>query len=901
MPSFARLRRFSSSLMHSRHFPFARFCALLFVAVSTHAEEPTFGDWVEPDFPFFSSIVDARVSGHDLLATNLTPRGIVVRVGTDCWACFDVDLLRVSAIWQGGPGGVTPMALAPGSYHNPSKKTPGGQSPAPRPDGKVWMANGIYPGWQKSQGNIKDTTVSLSDPRPTAPTPEEVGRGPLDPAVGRFGSIRLSGDMAIIEYRIGTSAVSEWFTASGAGPQAIVQRHVVVGAGSEDLLLVVGEKNDRTAVALSPAVIEGAVRWLEHPKLWVLAIPARTAETQFSVCMGLAEVNPTPIVTEGRLLGIPQNAPRRRWGAEVQQAIIPSPSKAAYVVDDIVLPRDNPWRRNLRLSDIQFLKDGRGVAVTLDGDVWMISGLEKPNGPVSWKRFASGLHEPMSLAIRNEEIFVFDRNGIWILRDTNGDGEADQHTLFSNAFAQTADMREFPSTIRLAPGGEFVIAKGGQEATTLGRHNGSVLRIVADGSSATVLGYGFRQPNIGVNIRTGLVTASDQEGHYIPTTPLHIVQGGQFYGFLSTLVPKEKYPAPIAAPITWIPHSVTASAISQAWLFDSRMGPLSDSQVQIGFNKPQILRIMWNQRGSVPQAAVAAITQEFEFPPLNGSINPADGQLYVAGFQVIGWGTTAKRVAGMARVRYTGAPCTVPREVVPMDKGILLRFDVALDPKKATDPASYSIASWGYRRTFQYGSPQLKADGKPGQDWIAASSAYLSKDGRTVFLGVRDLKPVMQMRLGWSLATAEGVAFEENAYFTPKELSPFDPAAEGFEPFQVDLAPREVARKQEAPPTEDEGRRLYQMMGCAACHSLDGVQSNQVGPTWKGIFGQPRKFAKSDVELSVDESYLRESILEPAIKIVKGFERGEYGMPSYAGVLTDSQIDSLILFIKTVK
>ncbi len=87
----------------------------------------------------------------------------------------------------------------------------------------------------------------------------------------------------------------------------------------------------------------------------------------------------------------------------------------------------------------------------------------------------------MTLAIRDEQIYVFDRNGIWRLRDTNGDGEADVHELFSNAFAQTADTREFPSTLRLAPGGEFVIAKGGQEATTIGKHNGSVLRISADG------------------------------------------------------------------------------------------------------------------------------------------------------------------------------------------------------------------------------------------------------------------------------------------------------------------------------------------------------------------------------------------------------------------------------------
>src|SRR5205085_9460792 len=145
----------------------------------------------------------------------------------------------------------------------------------------------------------------------------------------------------------------------------------------------------------------------------------------------------------------------------------------------------------VRPGDIQFLTDGTAAMVTLDGDVWLVRGLDDPSGIVHWRRFASGLHEPLTLAVRDDQIYVFDRNGIWRLRDTNGDGEADVHELFSNAFAQTADLREFPNTLRLAPGGEFVIAKGGQQ-TLLGKHNGSVLRISADGRTSTVLGYGFR-------------------------------------------------------------------------------------------------------------------------------------------------------------------------------------------------------------------------------------------------------------------------------------------------------------------------------------------------------------------------------------------------------------------------
>ena len=49
-------------------------------------------------------------------------------------------------------------------------------------------------------------------------------------------------------------------------------------------------------------------------------------------------------------------------------------------------------------------------------------------------------------------------------------------------------------------------------------------------------------------------------------------------------------------------------------------------------------------------------------------------------------------------------------------------------------------------------------------------------DGKGVFMGIPDMKPAMQMRLGWSLATRGGARFEQNAYFTPRELTRFDSA-----------------------------------------------------------------------------------------------------------------------------
>lgn len=70
-------------------------------------EPRPWANYVQPDFPFFSSSLDARDAAPGLPVDNLTPRGLILNLGHNCWACFDTDLLRVSAIWHGLPVSAT--------------------------------------------------------------------------------------------------------------------------------------------------------------------------------------------------------------------------------------------------------------------------------------------------------------------------------------------------------------------------------------------------------------------------------------------------------------------------------------------------------------------------------------------------------------------------------------------------------------------------------------------------------------------------------------------------------------------------------------------------------------------------------------------------------------------------
>ena len=200
----------------------------------------------------------------------------------------------------------------------------------------------------------------------------------------------------------------------------------------------------------------------------------------------------------------------------------------------------------------------------------------------------------------------------------------------------------------------------------------------------------------------------------------------------------------------------------------------------------------------------------------------------------------------------------------------------------------------------------MKTDGSIGQEWLTPSSAYLSEDGKSVLVGIPDMKAgVHQMRIGWGLKSAAGLKAENTAYFSPWELLPLDAKKEGFGDIQVDLTPRAASTVATVKPTLEEGARLYQMIGCMACHSTDGSTVGKVGPSWKGLAGSERVIARKDgkkpIKVKADAAYLHESIVDPSSKVVSGFEKFDTGMPIYAGILNESQIESLVLFIQSLK
>jgi len=99
-----------------------------------------------------------------------------------------------------------------------------------------------------------------------------------------------------------------------------------------------------------------------------------------------------------------------------------------------------------------------------------------------------------------------------------------------------------------------------------------------------------------------------------------------------------------------------------------------------------------------------------------------------------------------------------------------------------------------------------------------------------------------------------------------------------------------------APPARSPaaaGEALFTELGCHTCHKSEGTA---LGPNLAGVLGSARKL-KDGTMVTADEGYVRESILNPQVKIIEGFLPV---MPIFQGRVTEEQVNDLIAYLKTL-
>ncbi len=100
-----------------------------------------------------------------------------------------------------------------------------------------------------------------------------------------------------------------------------------------------------------------------------------------------------------------------------------------------------------------------------------------------------------------------------------------------------------------------------------------------------------------------------------------------------------------------------------------------------------------------------------------------------------------------------------------------------------------------------------------------------------------------------------------------------------------------VSAKPGESPDVAAGKALFNSQTCATCHVAGG---SAIAPDLKGIFNSKQTLTDGST-VTADEAYLRTSIKQPQLQVVKGFAPAMPALP-----LTDQQVEQLVAYLKTL-
>jgi cytochrome c oxidase subunit II len=89
------------------------------------------------------------------------------------------------------------------------------------------------------------------------------------------------------------------------------------------------------------------------------------------------------------------------------------------------------------------------------------------------------------------------------------------------------------------------------------------------------------------------------------------------------------------------------------------------------------------------------------------------------------------------------------------------------------------------------------------------------------------------------------------------------------------------------------GSKLFTDLACNTCHRPDAQGR---GPVLQGLFGKAVTTQNGET-VTVDEAYIRESILHPTAKVAAGYQPI---MPTFQGVVSEDQLLELIEYVKSL-
>lgn len=728
--------------------------------IAADAQEPwqreTDKDWVDARFsktdtgPYLNATIDYEGPKGKVRSY----KGTAIKVGEkgEGTVLFDRNTLRLAAGWTGG-------------FLNHSSRRFGLLN-TPTPAGTILFTTSSLAGWADEKGNFEN---------PHSPT------GPLPREWAKFKGLYLHGQRTILQYTVAGTDVLETHSIVGDPKEMVWLRSLEVGAADRELRFLIAEVPPEAAtiddkgvhVKSGPGRIAFTIAQTNTGKLAidgkgrvygmlppsqktrrvgvVLGTNAQKVSMLASIENGLTGANVSRYTTAGPT----------RWNTSISTPLQrAADEQGPFAIDTFTIPYENPWNALFFVAGVDFLPNGSIAICTAHGDVWTVS---ESRGTLTWKRFATGLYQPLGVKIVDGKIFVTERGQLTRLHDTNQDGEADFYESFNADWHAGGGEHSYDTCLETDPKGNFYLFKTGDDHTPTG---GCLLRIAANGKSSDVFSTGFRHP-IGLGMSPdGKISGADQEGNWMPVTRLDMYKLGGFYGDMRT---HHRSPPPTTydEPLIWLPKEADNSAGGQVWVPKGQWGPLSGTMLHLSYGRCKAYAVLPD--GDRFQAAAVDLGVKFLSGSARGRFHPSTGELFVVGLD--GWQTAAQKDGSLQRVRYTGKALSIPTKFRVLPDGVELMYDKAIDPKSIADLGAFNISRCNYIWSANYGSKNWSVvdPKREGIDKVPVTNAQLSSDGKTLKLQF-EMRPAMHMKVDPMVRFTDGTTGRSPLFTTIREF-----------------------------------------------------------------------------------------------------------------------------------
>ena len=484
--------------------------------------------------------------------------------------------------------------------------------------------------------------------------------------------------------------------------------------------------------------------------------------------------------------------------------VIAATARAEYRTVDILTAsspsasRSKQWKPGagipLEVSGMAWIGPDRLAVAIRKGEVWMVDGvLSEDRDAFEFHRFASGLHEPLGLLRDGDDLLVAQRTEVTRLRDRDGDGIADSYRTAGHGWGVTGNYHAYAYGPERGRSGHLWVTLNlgiGERSDNNQPWHGWGGTIGEDGNFVPQA-MGMRSPRgLGPN-REGDLFFSDQQGTWIPATPIHHLRPGVFYGNQEALAtrklpcspirmekpPPSRVPYPEAVrstpefvpPAVWLPYNKMGRSATDLELIDcgGKFGPF-DGQFLVGeFTNAAINRVFLEKVGGEYQGACFPFLEGFPSAVFRLEFAP-DGSLFV-GMTNRGWSSLGNRSYGLQRVILEGETPFSIREMRAKEDGFELVFTHPVD-RASIVPASFAMSSYTYLYSSAYGGKEIDARRHP------VRVAGISADARSVRLQVDGLRElyVHELQLGGVRAAGGAALRHPHAYYTLNRIPTSD-------------------------------------------------------------------------------------------------------------------------------